>query len=128
MARLTLARSLRLALLGLTVVLAAVAAGGVAFLYSTRQTYEDRLAEAYQLQTAASRLLAAGNVAEAPLPTAAGPGGAAQRAAAKRAFDVTLADARRLAAGDRASAADVQAAARNQQRARAKPSADAAPL
>ncbi|MDX6641125.1 MAG: hypothetical protein QOF12_2136, partial [Solirubrobacteraceae bacterium] len=119
MARLTLARSLRLALLGLTVVLAAVAAGGVAFLYASRQTYEDRLASAYQLQTAASRLLAAGIVEEATLRATSA--GAAQRAAARRAFQLTLADARRLAAGDAPSLADVEAAARDEQRIRAHP-------
>ena len=49
MARLSIARSLRLALLGLTILLAAVAAGGVAYLYQTRQDYEDQLAKQYQL-------------------------------------------------------------------------------
>lgn len=128
MARLTLARSLRLALLGLTVVLAAVAAGGVAFLYETRQTYEDKLAEAYQLQAAASRLLAAGIVEEATLRTAAGTRAAAQRAAARKAFVVTLADARRLAADDRASEGYVEEAARNQQNVRTHPREQNAPL
>jgi len=127
-ARLTIARSLRLALLGLTIVLAAVAAGGVAFLYSTRQDYEDRLAEGYQLQTAASRLLAAAIVEEATLRTATGDAGKAQRAAARRAFDVTLADARRLASKDPQSARLLEAAARNQEGVRAHPRADTAPL
>ena len=126
MARLTLARSLRLALLGLTVVLAAVAAGGVAFLYASRQTYEDRLAGAYQLQTAASRLLAAGIVEEATLRATSA--GSAQRAAARRAFELTLADARRLAAGDAPSLAEVEAAARDEQRIRAHPGAQSTPL
>ncbi len=127
-ARLTLARSLRLALLGLTIVLAAVAAGGVAFLYDTRQTYEDKLAEAYQLQAAASRLLAAGIVEEATLRTAGGSAGQAQRTAARHAFELTLADARRLAVGDRASAASVESAARNQRQLRANPRGAGAPL
>ena len=128
MARLTIARSLRLALLGLTVALAIVAAGGVASLYATRQTYEDRLAQAYQLQAAAGRLLAAGIVEEATLRTASGPGAGARRAAARRAFDATLADARPLAADDPPSAAAVAAAARTQQRLRAHPRGAAAPL
>ena len=128
MARLTLARSLRLALLGLTVALAAVAAGGVAALYANRQTYEDRLAAAYQLQAAASRLLAAGVVEEATLRTATGPENAAKRAAAKRAFDLTLADTRRLAAADPPSAAYAAAAAREEREVRAHPRALGAPL
>jgi signal transduction histidine kinase/DNA-binding response OmpR family regulator/HAMP domain-containing protein len=127
-ARLTIARSLRLALLGLTIVLAAVAAGGVAFLYNTRQDYEDRLAEAYQLQTAASRLLAAAIVEEATLRTANGAGGKAQRAAARHAFEVTLADSRRLAHKDPQSARLLEDAARSQERARSNPRADAEPL
>lgn len=128
MARLTLARSLRLALLGLTVVLAAVAAGGVAFLYETRQTYEDRLAATYELRTAASRLLAAGVVEEATLRTARGSVADRQRRSARRAFELTLADARKLAAGDRKSSTALELAARKQEALRANPRADDAPL
>ena len=43
MQRLSIARSLRLALVGLTVALALVAALGIASLYNARQRYEDRL-------------------------------------------------------------------------------------
>ena len=128
MARLTLARSLRLALLGLTVVLATVAAGGVAHLYETRQNYEDRLAAAYELRTAASRLLAAGVVEEATLRTASGPGTARRRRAARRAFTLTLEDARTLASGDPRSIAAVEAAADNQAALRADPRGAGAPL
>jgi signal transduction histidine kinase/HAMP domain-containing protein/ActR/RegA family two-component response regulator len=127
-ARLTLARSLRLALLGLTVVLAAVAAGGVAYLYETRQTYEDRLADAYELRTAASRLLAAGVVEEATLRTARGSAAYRQRRSARRAFELTLADARKLAAGDPPSVAALETAARKQAALRARPRSDDAPL
>jgi len=45
--RLSIARSLRVALLGLALVLAVIAGLGVAGLYSARQHYEDRLAAAY---------------------------------------------------------------------------------
>ncbi|MFL5843320.1 MAG: ATP-binding protein [Solirubrobacteraceae bacterium] len=128
MARLTFARSLRLALLGLTVVLAAIAAGGVAFLYDTRQHYEDRLAAAYELRTAASRLLAAGVVEEATLRTARGNGAARQREAARRAFELTLEDARTLAHSDPASVEALEAAARRQAALRAHPRNLAAPL
>lgn len=128
MARLTLARSLRLALLGLTVALAALAAGGVAYLYETRQTYEDRLADAYELRTAASRLLAAGVVEEATLRTGGGPSALRRRRAARRAFVLTLTDARPLAQGDRASVAALEAAARSQAALRAEPRGAGAPL
>ena len=43
MQRLPIARSFRLALVGLTVVLAVIAGFGVASLYNSRQRYEDRL-------------------------------------------------------------------------------------
>jgi signal transduction histidine kinase/DNA-binding NarL/FixJ family response regulator/HAMP domain-containing protein len=91
--RLSIARSLRVALLGLALVLAVIAGLGVAGLYSARQDYEDRLANAYGLQASAGRLLAAGVVAEASRATAQAP-------QAQRAFDAEVAQARRLARGD----------------------------
>src|SRR5437588_666492 len=59
MHRLSIARSLRFALLGLTVVLATVAALGVSSLYSARQRYENTLTDTSELSTAASDLPAA---------------------------------------------------------------------
>jgi signal transduction histidine kinase/DNA-binding response OmpR family regulator/HAMP domain-containing protein len=59
MHRFSIARSLRLALLGLTLVLAAVAALGVSSLYDARQRYENTLTETTQLSTAAAGLPAA---------------------------------------------------------------------
>jgi signal transduction histidine kinase/DNA-binding response OmpR family regulator/HAMP domain-containing protein len=91
--RLSIARSLRVALLGLALVLAVVAGLGVAGLYSARQDYEDKLAEAYGLQASAGRLLAAGVVAEASARTSQAP-------QARRALASELAQARRLARGD----------------------------
>jgi signal transduction histidine kinase/DNA-binding response OmpR family regulator/HAMP domain-containing protein len=91
--RLSIARSLRVALLGLALVLAVVAGLGVAGLYSARQDYEDKLAEAYGLQASAGRLLAAGVVAEASARTGQAP-------QARRALASELAQARRLARGD----------------------------
>jgi signal transduction histidine kinase/HAMP domain-containing protein len=91
--RLSIARSLRVALLGLALVLAVIAGLGVAGLYSARQHYEDRLAAAYGLQASAGRLLAASVVAEASRKTAAAP-------RARQAFKAELATARRLANGD----------------------------
>jgi signal transduction histidine kinase len=59
MHRLSIARSLRFALLGLTLVLALVAVLGVSSLYSARQRYEDKLARASELSSAAAGLPAA---------------------------------------------------------------------
>jgi signal transduction histidine kinase/CheY-like chemotaxis protein/HAMP domain-containing protein len=59
MHRLSIARSLRFALLGLTLVLAAVAALGVSSLYNARQQYENTLTETSELSTAAANLPAA---------------------------------------------------------------------
>ncbi len=67
MRRLSIARSVQLALLGLTVVLTTIAAIGVASLYAARQDYEDTLSDALNLQAGAGRLLAAGVVEEATL-------------------------------------------------------------
>jgi signal transduction histidine kinase/HAMP domain-containing protein len=64
MQRFSIARSLRLALIALTFVLAVVAALGVSSLYSARQAYENRLVRSSQLATAAANLTSAG-VAEA---------------------------------------------------------------
>ncbi len=59
MQRFSIARSLRLALIGLTLVLAAVAALGVSSLYNARQSYENTLSHTSQLATAAATLPAA---------------------------------------------------------------------
>ena len=84
---------MRVTLLGLALVLSVVAGLGVAGLYSARQDYEDRLANAYALQASSGRLLAAGVVAEASKATP-------QANRAQRAFAAELAHARTLARGD----------------------------
>jgi signal transduction histidine kinase/CheY-like chemotaxis protein len=97
MSRLPLARSLRLALVGLTVLLAAVAALGVASLYNARQRYEDTLARTSALATTSANLLTAGVLAQQLVRVhAASPGGAA----AASGLSTTAAAARALAAGD----------------------------
>src|SRR3954468_23734847 len=65
--RLSIARSVQLALLGLTIALTAIAGFGVATLYSSRQHYEDQLAHAYEVKAASGKLLAASVVEEATL-------------------------------------------------------------
>ncbi|MGB9185289.1 MAG: hypothetical protein WCB67_14605, partial [Solirubrobacteraceae bacterium] len=102
--RLSIARSLRLALTGLTVVLAAVAAGGVVSLYGSRQTYERTLVRTSGLATAVANLSSAG-VAEAALlrdPSAA-PGAVALRRALRN-YDRAAATATGFAKSDPVSA------------------------
>jgi len=79
--RLSLARSFQIALLGLTLALAVIAAFGIAALYNARQRYENRLADTYELQTSGARLLAAGVVAEAARRAPDSPTARAQRSA-----------------------------------------------
>ncbi|UTI64175.1 ATP-binding protein [Paraconexibacter antarcticus] len=130
MPRLSIATSFRAALLGLTVVLAIVAALGVAALYGSRQDYENRLSDALQLQTSAGRVLAAGVVEEAtlrlsPVSTAAGR---ERRRRARAAYVQSVAAARDLARGDRRSLALLAEAARAQAALRRAPGARNAPL
>ena len=61
MQRLSIARSLRLALVALTVALAVVAALGIASLYNSRQRYENRLEQTSSLATAAANLAERGH-------------------------------------------------------------------
>jgi hypothetical protein len=60
MQRLSIARSLRLALVALTLALAIVAALGIASLYNSRQTYEKGLLTTSSLSTAGANLASAG--------------------------------------------------------------------
>jgi signal transduction histidine kinase/CheY-like chemotaxis protein len=64
MQRLSIARSLRLALIGLTVILALIAALGVASLYSSRQSYENTLVSASELASESANLATASVVVE----------------------------------------------------------------
>ena len=72
--RRSLARSLTIALVGLTLVLALAAAAGIGGIYSARQDYEDALARTYSLEAASSALFSAGVVEQAALQTTR-PGG-----------------------------------------------------
>jgi signal transduction histidine kinase/DNA-binding response OmpR family regulator len=108
--RLSFARFFQIALLGLTLALAVIAALGIAALYDARQRYEDRLADTYELQAAGARLLAAGVVAEAAQRTPDTPTARAQRRQAAAAVAAAGDEARRLARGDPASARLVDSA------------------
>jgi signal transduction histidine kinase/CheY-like chemotaxis protein/HAMP domain-containing protein len=100
MRHLPIARSLRLALVALTVVLAVIAALGISSLYAARQHYENTLISSSSLSTAAANLAAAGIVEEEVLRDARGPAAASERARAQATYRADAALARRLAAGD----------------------------
>ncbi len=86
MQRLSIVRSLRLALIALTLVLAAVAAVGVASLIRDRQRYETTLVQSAGISTAAANLQTASVAEQAVLRDATGPGAPAARRQATRAY------------------------------------------
>jgi len=100
MQRLSIARSLRLALTGLTVVLALVAAIGVADLYRARQRYDDALQSATQISTAAANLASAAVVRQALAVESPRRSGAAARRQAAAAYDAAASRALSLARVD----------------------------
>ncbi len=114
-----IARSLRLALVALTLVLAAIAALGIASLYGARQSYENTLVSASSLSTAAANLEAAGIAEEEVLRDARGPAALGERLKAQADYGTDAAAARRLAASDPISArlVDAQIAAQSHARA-----------
>jgi signal transduction histidine kinase/HAMP domain-containing protein len=118
MQRLSIARSLRLALVGLTVALAVVAAVGVASLYTSRQHYEDKLVDSASLATAAANLASAGVTEEEVLRDARGPGAAGARSEAAATFAAAARNVMSLAQDDPVSMrlAQAQIAAETQAR------------
>jgi signal transduction histidine kinase/CheY-like chemotaxis protein len=100
MQRFSIARSLRLTLIVLTLALGVVAAVGVSSLYRARQHYENALASSSALATAGANLLAAGAVEEEALRAPRGRAGAAARHAAGADYANAAGAAARLAAGD----------------------------
>ncbi len=99
MQRFSIARSLRLALVGLILALAIVAALGVASLYNSRQRYEDTLVQASALATAGANLTSAG-VAEAEvLRDVQGPAAETARRQVARTYNSAAASATSLARG-----------------------------
>ena len=101
MRRLSIARSVALALIGITVVYAVLAGLGVAALYDARQRYENELSAAYTLDSGANRILAAATMQQM---TMRGAGGA-ERRAARRDVQAALAATDALADADPASSA-----------------------
>jgi signal transduction histidine kinase/DNA-binding NarL/FixJ family response regulator len=100
MKRFSIARSLRLALIGLTIVLAVIAALGVASLYRARQRYENTLVLTSNVSTAGANLVAGGVTEEEVLREVRGRGAAAARRDAALAYDRLAATALALAASD----------------------------
>jgi len=108
MQRLSIARSLRLALLGLTVVLAVLAALGISSLYSARQRYESELASSSSLAVAAANLATSGIAEEEVLRDVRGAAGAANRQQVAGSFLSAASTAQHLAAPDPVSERLVQ--------------------
>jgi signal transduction histidine kinase/HAMP domain-containing protein len=100
MARLSIARSLRLALVCLTVALAVVAALGIASLYRARQRYENTLVRSSSLATAAANLQTAAIAEQEVRREVRGPGAPGARAQAAAAYRAAAASASSLARGD----------------------------
>ena len=100
MQRLSIARLLRLALLGLTLGLAVVAALGLSSLYNARQRYENTLQGTAAVATAAANLASAGIAEEEVLRDARGSGGAAARAQATASYVTAATTASSLARSD----------------------------
>ena len=98
--RLSIARSLRLALVGLTLALAVLATLGVASLYNARQSYESTLSTSASLATAAANLQTAAIAEQEVLRDVRGSGAPAARAQAGAAYRAAAATATALARGD----------------------------
>jgi signal transduction histidine kinase/ActR/RegA family two-component response regulator len=128
MRRLSIARTVGVALLGLALVLAVIAGLGVASLYSARQRYENRLARTYELQTAAGQLLAAAVVEEATLRLASGGSAAQERTQARLAFNEAIAHARIDAGSDAQDRALIDRIAARQNEIRGQPRETQQPL
>ena len=100
MQHLSIARSFRLALVALTLALAAIAALGVSSLYNSRQSYENTLEQTSSLATAAANLAGAGIAEEEVLRDARGPQAAPARAQVANAYEAAATTATSLAAND----------------------------
>src|SRR5437764_15056328 len=100
MQRMSIARSLRLALVSLTVALAVVAALGVASLYRARQRYENVLVNTSSLATASANLQSAAIAKQEVLRDVRGRGAATARVQAAAAYRAAASTATSLARGD----------------------------
>jgi signal transduction histidine kinase/CheY-like chemotaxis protein len=117
MRKLSIGRAVRVGLLGVTLVLGAVSAFAVAGIFDARQRYEDKLADSYELQVSAGRLLTAG-VIEAAVLERSDARAARARTLAREAFAEEARTAARLARSDPQSADMVRRRIAAQERAR----------
>ena len=117
MRKLSIGRAVRVGLMGVTLLLGAVSAFAVAGIFEERQDYEDKLADSYELQVSAGRLLTAG-VLEAAVLTRRDVRAARARALAQEAFEEEARTAARLARDDAESARIVRRRIAAQERAR----------
>jgi signal transduction histidine kinase len=99
----SIARTLRVALLGLTIALAIIGAIGIAALYDARQRYEDEISAASSLEVAAANLLASTVALEANLARPRSRRAARYVASAAASFQRGAAQVARRATGDGAS-------------------------
>ena len=117
MRKLSIGRAVWVGLLGVTLVLGAISAFAVAGIFDARQDYEDKLADSYDLQVSAGRLLTAG-VLETAVLERRGERAARARALAQEAFEEEARTAARLARSDPESAEIVRRRIAAQERAR----------
>lgn len=101
----SIARTLRLSLLGLTIALAIIGAIGIAALYDARQTYEDELSAASALEVSAANLLTSTVALEANLARTRSRRAARFVRSAARSFQDGAVRLDRRAEGDDASRA-----------------------
>jgi signal transduction histidine kinase/CheY-like chemotaxis protein/HAMP domain-containing protein len=101
----SIARTLRVALLGLTVLLAIIGALGIASLIDARQQYEDQLTAASSLEVSSANLLAATVALEANLASTRSRTTARAVALAAASVATRIRDVRQLADDDRPSRA-----------------------
>ena len=117
MRKVSIGRAVWVGLFGVTLLLGAISAFAVAGIFESRQDYEDKLADSYDLQVSAGRLLTAG-VLEAAVLERRGERAVRARELAREAFDEEARTAARLAESDPESAEIVERRIAAQQRAR----------
>jgi len=118
MRRLSIARTVALALVGITILYAVLVSLGVAALYQSRQRYEDDVSATYALQAGAEHLLAVAAIEQTTARMAGGHRGAPARRSARQDFDTALSSADALATADPPSLALLATIAREQLTAR----------
>ena len=117
MRKVSIGRAVWAGLLGMTMLLGVISALAVAGIFDARQDYEDKLADSYDLQVSAGRLLTAG-VLEAAVLERSGERAVRARQLAREAFEEEARTAERLAQSDPESAAIVERRIAAQERAR----------